>query len=212
MLLKIFIGMTVLSSGYLLAQLFFDVLLRGFAPLIPSRPWVVNQILDNLKLKKYNKVYAFGSGRSGFLHEFEKLFPKTKIIGVEYSLFHYIVARLQMLLRERLHHSTRIKVSRSNIKVIRRQIRRVDVSDAEIIYSHLYPEHMDGFGRKLKFECKPGTMVISTGFLITGLEPKKIINLDQRKGRLSWVSKSRDFFKSKRKKSIKENKAYFYEI
>ena len=197
--------MTVLSSGYLLAQLFFDVLLRGFAPLIPSRPWVVNQILDNLKLKKYNKVYAFGSGRSGFLHEFEKLFPKTKIIGVEYSLFHYIVARLQMLLRERLDRS-------SSIKVIREDIRRVDVSDAEIVYSHLYPEHMDGFGRKLKFECKPGTLVISTGFFIPGLEPKKIINLDQRKGRLSWVSKSRDFFKSKRKKSIKENKVYFYEI
>jgi hypothetical protein len=205
MFLKILIGITAFSTGYLLVLLTFDVLLRGFAPFIPSRPWVIDKILNNLKLKHYQRLYAFGAGRSGFLYEFQNLFPETEIVGIEYMRFPYLVAKTQLFLR-------RILMLKTNIRVIYSKIRDVDISGAEIIYSHLYPEHMEGLGQKLKFECQPGTIIISNGFIIPGLETNKMVTLDERKGRFAWLSKNRELFKSRRKKSVKENKVYFYEI
>jgi len=200
------IGLTILSAAYLLTIFLFDVLLRGFAPILPSRPWAIDRIFNNLKLKKYKKVYGFGSGKSGFLREFELLFPDTEIIGVEYDRFPYTVAITQMWLRKIFYFG------RSNIKIVLRKVHRVDIGDADVIYSHLYPEHMQGLGHKIKYECKPGTMIVSNGFIIQDIDSYKNIELGEKKGRFSWLSKNREFFKSKKRKSKKSNIAYFYEV
>jgi hypothetical protein len=193
------------GAGYFITICIFDILLRGFAPFLPSRPWVIDKILDNLKLKKYRKIYSFGSGKSGFLMEFERLFPEAEIVGIEMYRFAYIMARLQLFLRKFLGHRTKIKA-------VRQSISRANISDAEIIYNHLYPEEMAGLGKKIKFECRPGTVIVSNGFLIPELEPQKFITLDAREGRFSWLSRQREIFKSKRKRSVIESRVYFYEI
>lgn len=179
----------------------FDVLLRGFLPFLPSRPWVVDQIMNELEVKKEDAVIlAFSTGRSGLIHALEKRYPKARIIAIEPYLFAYWYSFFQASIR------------RTNIKVLHQKINRVDVRQADLIYSHLYPEDMEGLGPKLKFECKSGCQIISTGFNIVHLKPKKIIPLPDRKGRLDWLSKNQKLFQSKRKKHKKEKKAFYYEI
>ena len=205
MLLYITLAITILSSGYILAKFILDLLLRGFAPFIPARPWVVEATANNLKLKKYECAYALGSGRSGFIHEFEKLFPDSRVFAVEYDRFPFLVASSQILIRKLL--------GSSRIKIIKSSIHRLNISDADFIYCHLYPEQMGGLGKKLKFECRPGIQVVSNGFLIPDLEIKRTVDLPEKKGRLSWLSRNKGLlFKSKQKKSRKENKVFFYEI
>ena len=206
MIFKLVVGVTIISSGYILVKLFFDILLRGFAPIISSRPWVVEVTLNNLKLKKYSLVYGLGSGRSGFLHEFKKMYPQTEVIAIEHDRFPYLVAKVQIIVRWLFFHSAKIKV-------IRAPIYKIEISQADFVYCHLYPDHMAGLGKKLRFEVRPGTPIVSNGFLIPDLEPKKIVTLPERKGRLAWLSRDKGLlFKSKRKKSKKENKVFFYEI
>ncbi len=190
------------AIGYFVMIFIFDLLLRGFHPFIASRPWVVEQLMPEVKLSKNRplKGIAFSSGRSGFFYALKSQYPAIELIGYEKNLFPYLVALVQKLIR------------RSRISIRRAGVRRVDVSDADFIYCHLTPDEMRDLGKKLKFECKTGTIVISTGFNIPGLNPVKVIELPDKAGRFNYLSKNQNLFQSKRKKFKKEKKAYYYEI
>lgn len=201
MLLNAFYLLLIGGFFYLVGRFAFDVLLRGFLPFLPSRPWVVGQIMNEVKLKNDSPVIiAFSTGRSGLVHSLEKEYPKAEITAVEPYLFAYLYSYFQASIRT------------TKIKVVYQPIHRVDVGRADFIYSHLYPDDMEGLGPKLKFECKPGCIVISTGFNIVHLKPKKSIPLPDRKGRLDWLSRNQRLFQSKKKKHKKEKKAFYYEI
>ncbi len=188
--------------AYFVLIFIFDLLLRGFCPFIPSRPWVVEQLMPEVKLNKERpiKVLAFSSGRSGFFYSLGIKYPNAQLFGYEQNLFPFLVARAQSFIRK-----TRIKVKKS-------AIHRTDVSDIDFIYCHLNPDKMRSLGKKLKFECRPGTKIVSTGFNIPYLTPSKIIELPDKEGRLNFLSKNQNLFQSKKKKFKKEKKAYFYEI
>lgn len=201
MILNIIIYLIVIALSYFIVIFIFDLLLRGFVPLIPSRPWVVQQILRELEIGQPKpKLFAFSAGRSGFFHALEIKYPDAVLIGIEPDFFPFLVAKTQTFLR------------RTRIKVIRQPIHRVNVKEADFIYSHLYPDKMRGIDSKLKFECKPGTQIISTGFSFRTLPPKKVIELPDMKGKLGWLSKNQNLFQRKSKKFKKEKKAFFYEI
>ncbi len=194
-------GIIIVVAGYFFTRFVFDVLLRGFAPILPSRPWVVEQIMRELSIEKPKPVFlALSTGRSGFFHALEKEFPDAAMVGIEPSLFPYIVARIQAMVRY------------TRIKIIRQPVHRVNVRQADFIYCHLYPDSMHGLGKKLKFECRPNTIILSAGFNIADLEIKKTIPLEDRRGKLDWLSKNQKLFQSKKKKYKKENKAFIYVI
>ena len=77
---------------YYLTVLIFDFVLRGFAPFITSRPWLVNQInehMDKLDIKHSPKFKALslGSGRSGFFASLEKKISKSRAGGTRKGLY-----------------------------------------------------------------------------------------------------------------------------
>ncbi|PLX27113.1 hypothetical protein C0583_04765 [Candidatus Parcubacteria bacterium] len=195
-------GAIFIVTGYFVLIFIFDLLLRGFSPFIPSRPWVVEQLMPEIILptNKPIKLVAFSSGRSGFFKTLGEKYPNAELIGYENAVFPYLVAKTQAFLR------------RSRIQIRYSVIHRMDVHDADFIYCHLRPDKMRGLGKKLKFECKTGTIVISTGFVIPYLESNRIIELPDKEGRFAFLSKNQDLFQKKNKKFKKEKKAFFYEI
>lgn len=177
------------------------MLLRGFMPFIPSRPWVVEQLLDELELPKEDAIcIAFSTGRSGFFHALERRYPKIKLFANEHAKFPFVLAKLQAMVRS------------TGIKIFYERVHRVNVKDADFIYCHLDPEYLRGMGKKFKFECKPDTIIVSTGFSISDLEPFKIVPIKDRRGKFDWLSKNQKLFQLKSKKYKKENKAFFYRI
>lgn len=186
---------------YFITIVIFDLLLRGFAPFLPSRPWVVEKLLSEIDIKKKNpKFIAFSTGRSGFFHALGKKYPDAELLAVEPSIFPYIISKVQAFIR------------RTRIKVIHQKIHRVDVKDADLIYSHLDPDGIRQVDSKFKFECKPGALVISTGFNMPVLKAKKEVSLEDRKGKFDFLSKNQKLFQRSSKRFKKEKKAYFYEI
>jgi hypothetical protein len=185
----------------LITRFLFELLLRGFVPFLPSRPWVVNQILNELVIRRERPVcIALSCGRSGFFYALKKRQPEAVLIGIQPKLFQYVVAKIQIWIRRR------------DIKIIHEPIRRANVKDADFIYCHLYPDAMEGLGEKLKFECRTGTQIVSTGFNIPHLEPTKVIDLFDEEGRYNFLLKNRSISQPSRKKWRKEKRAYFYEI
>lgn len=196
----IIIGVVIVVATYLVSAFLFGILLRGFAPFIPSRPWVIAQILSELSLSSEKPhCIALSSGRSGFFYALEKKYPKGTYIGVESKILPFLIARLQVVLR------------RTKIKVIFSPLHHVDYKNADLVYSHLKPDVMRGLGRKLKFECKSRALIISTGFNFPNLTAFKVVPLPDPKGGLNWMSgnikigRGKEGFK-------KEKKAFFYEI
>ncbi|MCK5211308.1 hypothetical protein KAJ89_01275 [Candidatus Parcubacteria bacterium] len=201
MLSYIIPGVIVIVIVYFTARFLFDILLRGFLPFIPSRPWVVEQIINefDLPVGKQNCI-AFSTGRSGFFHALERKYPQAKLTAIEPNLFPFLVSWVQTLVRE------------TKINVVREEVFRVNVRDADFVYCHLYPNDLRGMGKKFKFECRPDTIIVSTGFNIMNLNLDKAIPLEDRRGKLDWLSKNQKLFQRKSKKFKKENKAFFYKI
>ncbi len=187
---------------FILLIFVIDLFLRGFSPFFPSRPWVMKKLVDeiNLDTNSSPRVYAFCCGKSGFLHFFKKRFPRSVRIGIEYQFYPWLVAKTQKILRF------------SSIHILYKELYQIDVKDADLIYCYLNVEEVRELGKKFKFECKPGTIIISNGVAIPHLEIKQAINLDPRPGRLAWLSKSRNFYLPSSKVYNYENRVFIYEI
>lgn len=191
---------------YYVSVVVFDFILRGFVPFIASRPWVVDQVNDHLKTLKIKnsphfKALSLGSGRSGFFASLEKKYPEAQLEGHEKGFLYFSLSWLQALLRR-----SQIKVRRS------RHFHRVKVSDADLIYCYApSSETIRELGDKFKFECKPGTIILSNGFVVPFLEINDIIELSDTRGRYSFLSKNR-FLLKKNKRANKENKVYVYVV
>jgi hypothetical protein len=189
------------TAVYILTKLIFDLLLRGFTPFISSRPWVVDLLLEEIKFRKNTPViYALSCGRSGFFHALEKKYPEAYLVGFETDVFPFLVAKIQNLIR------------RTKIRVRYSKIHHINFEKADLVYNHLYPDKMVGLGKKMKFECKSGTQVLSTGFNVKGLDLAKTILLPDGKGRWDFLSKNQKMFQKTASKFKKEKKAFFYEI
>lgn len=149
---------------------FFNIFFRGFAPLVSSRPKVIKRIIEELEAKPDIVIYELGCGRAGFLRAARKKYPGAKLVGVEYSFWPYLVAQIQSSL------------TNSKLKILKKNIFKVELGEAEVIYCYLNRAMMQKLTDKFKQECKPGTQIISYTFSIPGLEPTKVVDIKERKG------------------------------
>lgn len=195
-----------LAVLYYAVILIFDFILRGFVPFITSRPWVVEQLnkhLEKLKINNYPnfKAISLGSGRSGFFASLEKKYPNAVFEGYEKGILLYVLSKIQAIVR-----MTKIKVKRNS------HFHRIDVRNADLIYCYVSSSKaLRELGDKFKFECRPGTIIFSNGFVIPFLEAKETIELSEANGRYSFLSKNR-FLLKKNKRANKENRVYLYII
>ena len=146
---------------------FFNILFRGFAPYVSTRSEVINKIVNELDVKEGATVYELGCSKAGFLKAIEEKFPKAKLIGIEYSFWPYFVAKLQLSLTE------------SKIKIIKKNIFKVNLSDANEIYCYLNRRTMERIEKKFEDECKIGTEIISYQFPLPTKQPAKIIEVNK---------------------------------
>lgn len=164
----------------------FNVFYRGFAPFVTTGPKVIMRILEILNPPgdySGKKIYELGCGKAKFLQEFYKMFPNSDCIGIEYDFWPYIIAKLQAI-----YHGYKIKI-------IKKDLFRVKLNDADVIYCFLNKEMMEDLEKKFRFECKNRTTVICHQFPLPTLEAYKVIELLDIKAKKGY-----------------ENKVYFYQI
>ena len=158
----------LITIAAMIAVQFFNIIFRGFAPFISSKQAVIKKILNEIDLNNNdnNKVYELGCGKVGFLRVLEKRKPGWKFIGIEYSLLPYLIAKIQ------------VSLNHSKIKILRKNLFKINLADAGFIYCYLNIGMMKKLEEKFKRECKSGAKIISYAFAMPNLEPEKIVKME----------------------------------
>lgn len=130
--------------------------LYGGIPFVSSRSDILARALKLSDLKNNELYYELGSGiGSGLLIASERF--KARAVGVEISPFHWLISRLRTWRNK-------------NIQVIMADFRKIDLSNADVIYCYLSPKLMRELLPKFKRELKKGSRVISYAFRLHGIK------------------------------------------
>jgi predicted RNA methylase len=122
----------------------------------PWSPWwrtnkgVARSACALAHVSKKDIVYELGSGDGEFILVAAKDFFAKKAIGIEIDHSRYFISVLKQRVR-RVH----------NAFFIRSDFKKVNLSDATVVYLYLVPAVIKRILPKLKKELKPGTRVIS---------------------------------------------------
>lgn len=136
-------------------------------PFIPTSNAVLSRFAAVAKLKKGQKIFELGCGDARLLRFIEK---KYGIIGEGYEIAPLVYFWEKLM--------NRLKKSRTRIYF--RSLFSANLRDADVIFLYIVPLVLDRLARKVKKECKPGTLIVSEGFQIKGLELlRKIPNKGQ---------------------------------
>ena len=163
--LIIFGVILIIIAAAMLIQ-FFNIVFRGFAPFISTNPKVIGKIIENMDFSGRGKAYELGCGKAGFLRAIELEYPQAELAGVEYSFWPWLIAKIQ------------VSLNKSKIEIKRKNLFKVDLADADLIYCYLSHRIMKKLKKKLEQECRKGTKVISYFFALPDLEPDKIVELE----------------------------------
>jgi hypothetical protein len=161
-LLIVILVVLLLALIFITTQM-YNIIFRGFAPFVSTKFHAILSILKELNLNGNETVYELGAGKAGFLRAVEQKFKNEKLIGIEYSWWPYLLARMQTM------------ITGSNIKMIKKNIFKISLKEADVIYCFLVPKMMDRLAEKFKKECRPGTLIISYKFGVSGFDPEKVI-------------------------------------
>jgi len=137
-------------------------LIRG-APFVPTPIDAVEAMVNAADLKDGQKIYDIGCGDGRIVYLASKA-KNLKAVGLELSPFVYLLARIRKLFW------------RSKAKILLKNFKYTDLSDADVIFCYLLPETLAHLRTKLDKELKKGTKIISYSFQIKSWQEKdKII-------------------------------------
>jgi SAM-dependent methyltransferase len=122
---------------------------------------VAKKMAELAQLKPGQVAYDLGCGSGTILFAAAKAEPRAKLIGYE------VIRPLVWWGRFR---NLRLQ---TNIKFYCANFFKSDLSEADVIFCYLFPGLMERFYREIYPTLRPGTRIISHGFLLSNLEPVK---------------------------------------
>ncbi|MFH1259289.1 MAG: methionine biosynthesis protein MetW [Elusimicrobiota bacterium] len=149
-------------------MLFFWSTLTTRAPFIPAPREILPAIVQALELKEGSTVYDLGCGDGRVLEACWRKQPQIKYAGLEKDWLPFWLAKWRLR-------------QNKDIKIIRQNFLKRDLSDATHIFLYLFPEVMDQLLLKFEKELRPGTRVISCSFRFSRKEPISRIDLHRSK-------------------------------
>lgn len=158
-----------------LAEEFFNLLFRGYAPFISTKNKVLDEAVKQfqaLNLPAGAKIYELGCGQAGFLRRLEKSAKsKYTLIGVEILAAVYLLAKAQLAMVG------------SKIKLRHKNFLKMSLTSGDCFYCYLGESLTARLSLKLQKEARPGSYLISNQFHLPGYEPIKEVQI----GLTSWL-------------------------
>ena len=118
-------------------------------PFQSTQKSVLKKLIKYLKIKPDQKIYDLGSG-SGQVVFFLAHNTAAKIIGVEKNKPLYLISKFKKLFYPQL-----------KIEFINQDLFKVNLSDADIIYTYFSPRAYKKAQQKFAQELKPNTILIA---------------------------------------------------
>lgn len=143
-------------------------------PFIPVPSTVMKDIDKHLMIKEGSVVYDLGCGDGRVLFYLAKLHKDSKFIGIENSLFPFMLAKFMNFINKLR--------GVNNVTILRKNFFHHDLSDASHVFVYLYPQVMDDMLNKLENELPVGARLVSASFQFTLKRPTEEVDL----ARSSW--------------------------
>lgn len=159
---------------YIEVVIFALVLIPTFIAMWTGAPWVptpmarVRKMLELARLKPSSRIYDIGCGDGRMVHLAAKEYG-ADAVGIELSPLIYLMGRIRNFFL------------RSRSRILFRDFRKIDFSNADAIVFYLLPPVLQVMKPKFEDELKPGALVISYAFRIEGWEPVHIEEKDPAK-------------------------------
>lgn len=138
----------ILQVGFVIFLFYACVASLIGAPYVPTKTPTADAMMRLSGIKKGDIVYDLGSGDGKLLLLAAK--HGARATGYEINPLLVLYANLR-------HAHTRWK-----------NFWGADIHDADIVFIYLLPWKMDRLAKKLKTECKKGTVVVSNSFIFPG--------------------------------------------
>lgn len=148
------------------------------APFVPTFGRYVKEILQKANLKKGQVFLELGSGDGRVVREAVKRYG-VKGIGVEIHPVLIWYSRLLTKIVSLYTHPEGVKRLK-DLTFRRENFFKTDLSQAKVIFLFLLPKTIEKLKDKLLSKCQKGTLIISHGFKINGLE-RFLIDTTERK-------------------------------
>lgn len=153
----VLLALFIISGFYFMVNTIMLVysLLKG-SPFVKTKHAALMQIFTDANLKKGMKLLDLGCGDGIVVRTAAKEFG---IEGVGVDVNFILIARARIM-----KHLQHLK----NVTFLKKNIYDITFSDADVIYIFLLPKFLEKLKPKLIKEAKPGALIISHGFEITG--------------------------------------------
>lgn len=140
------------------------------APYVPAPPEIAEAMLKVAGVGPGDVVYDLGSGDGRIVILAAQKFGATAV-GVEIDAD---------LVRESRDHARRVGVA-NRVSFVEEDLFQTDIRRASVVTMYLLPKTVDRLKPKLLAELKPGTRVVSFAFPISGWEPSKVEEVNNRR-------------------------------
>ena len=173
------LAILVLLSVLILLFLWMWSSIKSKVPFVRVPLKTLKEIEKALDIKEDSVIYDLGCGDGRVLFSLYKNNPKAQYVGIENSLFPFLLVSVNNWWHKKKHNS--------NIKIIHEDFFNVDLSQATHIFTYLYPNIMDDLISKLDRELKTGTRLVSMSFHFTS--KREIEEVDLKRGKYQLAQK-----------------------
>jgi SAM-dependent methyltransferase len=152
-------GMIVITILFTISASYSSYLL---APWVPTPSGDLERIEKIADLRPNQSFYDLGCGDGRIIFRLSRN-PNPSFVGIELSLFHYLLALFFKLVHRR-----------KNVSIKLGNLLKYDVSQADVVYIYGCPSRLGAIGKQLKRNLKEGAKIISYEYPIKGLIPDTI--------------------------------------
>lgn len=142
----------------------YDIVFVFKTPYISLENSTIEEILSNIKIKPGDKFYELGCGDGRVLHIASQNHKNSFFIGIEKAIRPYLLARIKN--KEAKH-----------VTIKRADIRKVDLSEADIVFMYLMPDLINKIEPTLKNIIANGGKVVAVEFCLPHTKPRKAFKL-----------------------------------
>lgn len=156
---------------------------RGEVPLFLSSRAVADALLELLAQRGGLRVTDLGAGTGGLLRRLAQARPDVLFTGIEHAPLPWLMARLNAR-------------GLPNLAIRRSNLWREPLAGEDFVFVFLSPRVMPRLWQKACAEMRPGSLLVSSSFVVPGVEPERVIEVaDRRKTRLYCYRMHNDIHK-----------------